>query len=62
MIKLFTLWSWKESLNSDSQQVLQHQLSKQLPLTSTLNIKKTMIYEVGNPGTRLEEAQKCDGG
>jgi len=50
----------KRSLNSDGHQF--HQYQQKGTITShlnALNAKKTMTYDVENPGTGLEQAQKC---
>jgi hypothetical protein len=45
----------KESLNSDGQQFNQTVTSHLI----SLNIKKTMSYDAGNPGTGLGQTKKC---
>ena len=49
-------WLWKESLNSDGQQFHQHQQNEQS--SHTLNIKKTVTCDVGNPRPGLGVSQK----
>ena len=53
----------KESLNSDGHQFYQYQQNQQssLILTDLTEHKKTMTYDVGNPGPGLARARKCDG-
>ena len=54
---------WKESLNSDGQQLHQYQQNQQSPLTWTLwtQKKNTTTYEVGNPGPGFGQAHQCGG-
>ena len=47
-------------LNSVGQQFYQYQQKKQSSLTSSLNMKNTPIYDIGNPGSGLGQAQICD--
>jgi hypothetical protein len=47
---------WKESLNSDGQQFQQNDNHLSLKLTE---YKKTMTYDVGNPGFGLGQTQTC---
>jgi len=58
---VFTMWLWKESLNSDSHQFHQYQLNEQSPLilNELTEHKKIMTYDVGNPSHGLGQAQKC---
>ena len=50
---------WKESLNNDGQQFHQYLQNEQSSLTSTHKTqKKTVTYDVGNPGPGLGQAQK----
>ena len=53
---------WKESLSSDGHQFHQYQQNKQSLLIFTElteHKKKTMTYDVGDPGPVLGWAQKC---
>ena len=53
----------KESLNSDDIKFHQYQQNEQSPLilTELPNTQKTMTYDIGNPGSGLEHAQKSGG-
>ena len=49
---------WIESLNSDGQQFHQYQQNEQSPLTlRQWTQKKTMTYDIGNPGSGLRQEQ-----
>ena len=54
---------WKTSLNIDGHPFHQYQQNKQslLILTELTKHKNTSIYDVGNPGTGLGQAQTCGG-
>ena len=48
--------------DSDGQQLQQYQQIKQLPLTSTIELKKkTITYDVENSDSGLGQAQNCGG-